>query len=616
MKKLNSFGFFLIETMVVIGIVGIVITFLFSTFSNLYNNFNSGEYYDTIDATNSAAQIRLFLENKDLEAEDLIGTNTYVEITNLTIINDDYFTALKDNLNISRVFIINLQTFYADSSIENFSINSKGYLESIKDDIALYKIFIITKSNTYGSVSLCNYTLTLNGDPDNEYAAYLEKDDLFIDPGYTAVDSIGNEMEVTVTGFVDNTIPGTYYLTYNLGILSARRKVVVYEEVHNYAYTGNYQIFTAPMDGTYTFELWGAGVPNGNGKGAYTKGDIYLFEGQTFYVYVGESSAVQNVEAFNGGISNSGGGAGAGATDVRLVSGNWKDYNSLLSRIMVAAGGGAGAVNGAHGGALTGLYVSVATGGTQTTPGTSESTNYYPASFGIGGGGCGGGGGYYGGGGAACSSGGAGGSSFISGHTGCNAVTQTGTHTGQTIHYSGYKFTNTSMIAGNLIMVSPTGSNETGHSGAGYARITLKEPTKINNLSNVRYIYIQTHGSNKNTGNHFVEVQAFDLAGVNVALNKNIIEAAYKTGIQSYWAKLTDGAVATDSYVSTYTALGWAIVDLGQEYDLSSVRVWHYYSDSRIYDETQTRVASSDKVYTTVDNLEYMETPDGRIIRP
>lgn len=619
MKYFKSKGFFLIETMVVIGIVGIVVTFLFATFSNLYNNFNSGEYYDTIDATNAAAQIRLFLENRDEEAEDLIGSETYVEITNLSELNNDYFISLKNNLNLSRVFLINLQTFYDDASIDDFSVNAKGYLNSIKDDIALYKVFVITKNNTYGSVSLCNYTLTLEGDPDNEYAAYLIKDDMYIDPGYTAVDSNGNQLEVTITGFVDNTTIGTYYLTYNLGILSARRKVIVYEKTYSYDYTGNYQIFTVPIDGTYKVELWGAsaGYTGGNGKGGYVSGEIYLFEGQVFYVYVGQSSNIQNGETFNAGIANSSGYPGGGATDIRLVSGNWKDMNSLKSRIIVAAGGGAGSVFGAHGGGLTGLKAGTATGGTQTTPGINESTSYFSSSFGIGGGGCGGGGGYYGGGGATCANGGAGGSAFISGHTGCNAITQAGTHTAQTVHYSGYKFSNTVMKAGNEAFVSPTGTSETGHVGNGYARISLIEPTKFNVMSNVRYIYNQVNGSNQNDYSHFIEIQAFDKAGVNVAYKKIISEASYKTGIQSYWEGVTDGIVTTTPYIYPPTfSLHWVVVDLGQEYDLSSIRTWHYYNDSRKYKETETRVAGSDKVYRTVDNLTYPETSDGRIIRP
>lgn len=46
------------------------------------------------------------------------------------------------------------------------------------------------------------------------------------------------------------------------------------------------------------------------------------------------------------------------------------------------------------------------------------------------------GGGYYGGGGTSWHSQGGGGSSFISGHNGCNAITEEGIHTGQSVHYS------------------------------------------------------------------------------------------------------------------------------------------------------------------------------------
>jgi hypothetical protein len=47
---------------------------------------------------------------------------------------------------------------------------------------------------------------------------------------------------------------------------------------------------------------------------------------------------------------------GGGASDVRLVAGAWDDPTGLKSRIMVAAGGGAGAqVSGGAGGALQGF---------------------------------------------------------------------------------------------------------------------------------------------------------------------------------------------------------------------------------------------------------------------
>jgi hypothetical protein len=83
----------------------------------------------------------------------------------------------------------------------------------------------------------------------------------------------------------------------------------------------------------------------------------------------------------------------------------------------------------------------------------------------------GGGGGYY----AGCDSehaGGSGGSSFISGHSGCDAITESSTenaivHTGQPNHYSGLVFTDTEMIDGQSRMPSPYGGKEPGHSGDG-----------------------------------------------------------------------------------------------------------------------------------------------------
>ena len=212
MKKFNNKAFFLVETMVVIAIVGIVITFLFKTFSNLYTNFSAIEYYDTVSATNASSQVKQFLDNRDYDYEALLDGDTYVELTNASFLHDDYYTAFKDNLGISKIYLINLQTFFTDNSIQNFNINIRKYLQTLKDDNAQYKLVVANKRNGYGSVSVYNYFLTLDGDPANEYAAYFKVGDLFVEPGYTALDNDDNPMEVTITGFVDTLTPGTYYL--------------------------------------------------------------------------------------------------------------------------------------------------------------------------------------------------------------------------------------------------------------------------------------------------------------------------------------------------------------------------------------------------------------------
>ena len=257
--------------------------------------------------------------------------------------------------------------------------------------------------------------------------------------------------------------------------------------------------------------MWGAqggtGAADGSlrsgygGKGGYSSGKIILNKDLNLYIYVGGAGANGVAGTSVNGGWNGGGkgswdhsddescGGGGGATDIRLTNGNWDNFNSLKSRIMVAGAGGGGAYHtrvGGYGGGLSGgnptehEYIG---SGTQTT-------GY---KFGQGQNGidgvkknvcaAGSGSGYYGGYSNQKSDvdsaewPASGGSGFISGHTGCNAINQNSTstkitHTGQPNHYSGYIFTNTVMKAGDESMPSPTGGTETGQSGNGNAKIT------------------------------------------------------------------------------------------------------------------------------------------------
>ena len=309
---------------------------------------------------------------------------------------------------------------------------------------------------------------------------------------------------------------------------------------NDFYYTGSYQEFTAPFTGTYQIEAWGA---QGNttaskrtegGKGAYTSGKITLNEGEKIYIYVGEHREDTN-SSFNAGSTGGSsiadgrvnGYGGGGATDIRLVSGNWNDQTSLASRIMVAGGGG-GATDynypsdGGYGGSLvggsgiTGYYPGytdniVPTGGTQTSGGTGSNSQGpgYIGQFGFGGNGnsqwgSGGGGGYYGGGGGGWNSyqvdSGAGGSSYISGHTGSVAINaadditpKTGCDNGTTditcsYHYSGKKFTDTVMKTGNEEIPSSEGTGiSIGQSGNGHVRISYTVQSGNYSLDEAKY---------------------------------------------------------------------------------------------------------------------------------
>ncbi|MDO4996033.1 MAG: glycine rich domain-containing protein [Bacilli bacterium] len=293
------------------------------------------------------------------------------------------------------------------------------------------------------------------------------------------------------------------YVNVNLRNISYDRKV------WNYEFTGYEQTFITPKTGTYKVELWGANggsyVNYPSGKGAYVSGNIELSKGNKFYVVVGNKSAfttgscyeTNKNATYNGSLSG-GCSIGGGATDIRIVKGNvWYDSQSLASRIIVAAGGGGGLNyyneetgepgSGGAGGGIRGIdgigknpnltNASPGKGATQTKykfgyfPNNSTST---------------GGGGYYTGQGGYGGNAG-GGSSFISGYKGCIAITAEDDLTPICVeetdpedqdiscsyHYSGYRFTNGVMIPGNESMIDPDGTTVTGHSGNGYARITL-----------------------------------------------------------------------------------------------------------------------------------------------
>lgn len=266
------------------------------------------------------------------------------------------------------------------------------------------------------------------------------------------------------------------------------------------------------MTGYYEVKLWGSqggqyniGSAYQGGKGGYTKGLLYMYKDEIYYIYVGEgNNNVYASSTFNATIASSGG----GATDMRcFVDENnkciantdnleWHNDLSLNSRIMVAGGG---AYNYSYttigaGGGLIGTSGTVGTGGTQVSAGINSSYSTSNGSFGIGGAGYGGGGGYYGGGGGINSSGG-GGSSFISGYQGCVAIaeqtTPGGTRTPRSVngvqctaesaannincsyHYSEKIFYQTDMKSGTESMPTHDGtSTMTGNSGSGYDKIT------------------------------------------------------------------------------------------------------------------------------------------------
>ncbi len=423
--------------------------------------------------------------------------------------------------------------------------NRKVVLDKVKNEI----ITSLTQNRAYRFSFVHKDILLANTSKVSDFTFDLLDGVMVIDQNGNVIET---EIKTTSAPSFDSTVNGLYTITYSAdyegNIIEEQRVIEVIDPVvYEYAYTGKEQKFVTPTSGLYRTELWGAqggnisgkaynqdGTVRANkltytgGKGAYTKGDISLGIGVNLYIYVGGSpeentsseDSGTSVGGYNGGASIQTtseffGVGGGGATDIRLIGGNWDSFDGLKSRIMVASGGGGanfrnagyGEGNGGEGGTLNGIngyealtegsyhrpdfangYV-IGLGATQTSGGKMEyhylngTTSIDTSPNGTFGGKnanpnqSGGGGGYYSGG-SSGHGGAGGGSSYISGMVGCDSITEnstegTITHTGSSDHYSGRVFTNVAMKAGNQEM--PTyddTSTMTGNEGNGYAKIT------------------------------------------------------------------------------------------------------------------------------------------------
>ena len=159
--------------------------------------------------------------------------------------------------------------------------------------------------------------------------------------------------------------------------------------------TGDVQEWTAPVNGLYRFTTYGAqggSLDNAEGgKGGFASGEISLYEGNKFYIYVGCEGS-ENQPGYNGGGSeNANGASGGGATHIATSNlGELYNYeNNKEDIIMVAgAGGGAGSMNGGNGGnnptSGLGIYGTEALPGSLTVGGLGGD-NAGDGSFGKGG---------------------------------------------------------------------------------------------------------------------------------------------------------------------------------------------------------------------------------------
>ena len=213
----------------------------------------------------------------------------------------------------------------------------------------------------------------------------------------------------------------------------------------NFDYNGSEQKFTAPCDGLYRIEAWGAQGYSIDeyfgGYGAYASGNYVASADEVLYVTVGQAGSggleSEYTSYSNGGIGGSSDGvsytgSGGGSSHVIKQTGLLSSFASTYTSnvLVIAAGGGSAswtegdkwAGYGGHGGGISGVAgksvigTYKAGGGATQTSGGAAGNSGFSGSFGVGannnGNGSGGGAGLYGGG-SSFGSGSGGGSSYV-----------------------------------------------------------------------------------------------------------------------------------------------------------------------------------------------------------
>ncbi|MDD3048451.1 MAG: glycine-rich protein [Bacilli bacterium] len=145
--------------------------------------------------------------------------------------------------------------------------------------------------------------------------------------------------------------------------------------------------------------------------------------------------------------------------------------------------------------------------------------------------------------------------------------------------------------------------------------------TDVRLVKKYRYIRDYINGSTSSTNNNWIEIMAFIADGTNVALNKTV------TG--SY--DISNGHYANDgitNVISSYATMlpssvsqRYIEIDLGAEYAITSVAIYHYYNDGRTYYNNKVELINEAKTENLVvfngelatgTQVNYAETAAGK----
>ena len=159
MTKLNNKGFFLAETIVVVGIVATILVLFYSQISVFYRNYERNAKYETVEAIHAVRNVKTYLEQNYVEhpIDDLLTAETpLIDITTYDFDLIAYYDTLISNLNVKNVFFssYNINTLITNYAAYNIDASFLDYLRTlrVKDDkINVYRIIVLLNNGEYAS---------------------------------------------------------------------------------------------------------------------------------------------------------------------------------------------------------------------------------------------------------------------------------------------------------------------------------------------------------------------------------------------------------------------------------------------------------------------------------
>ena len=131
MKKKNTKGFMLIETLIVTVFVAGVLIFMFVQFSKLSISYNEYYNYNTTESMYALDDIKHYIVSDSLiytKIQTEIDSNKYLDITDCSdVANTDYCTRLLELENINKV-IVTSNKF----NIDNLNIDSEEFMNFMR----------------------------------------------------------------------------------------------------------------------------------------------------------------------------------------------------------------------------------------------------------------------------------------------------------------------------------------------------------------------------------------------------------------------------------------------------------------------------------------------------